>query len=145
MARAVQIELSLRRRSPQNGNVRGRDRRLWAVSASRSANWESRDEAEWVKNPHFGLFSRFLASLAERGNAWLATQCTSHPSPRKFPANREFYRENHDFGPQDDNPKAKNRCATGTFQQIPYINCQGNFSEEQGILSGYQGTSAANL
>src|SRR5712671_5080859 len=32
-----------------------------------------------------------------RLTAWLATQCRSHQSPGKFPANREFYREFCDF------------------------------------------------
>jgi hypothetical protein len=50
---------------------------------------------------------------------WLATQCTSHRSPAKFPANREFNRENHDFAPQGGNLEARNRCAAGTFKQIP--------------------------
>jgi hypothetical protein len=46
-----------------------------------------------------GPFSRLLGSLAELRTGWLARQCRSHPSPRKFPANREFYREFCDFGP----------------------------------------------
>jgi hypothetical protein len=29
----------------------------------------------------------------ERRTGWLATQCRSHRSPLKFPANREFYRD----------------------------------------------------
>jgi hypothetical protein len=49
----------------------------------------------------YGPFSRLLGSLAERRNGWLATQCCSHRSPPKFPANREFYREAGDFeGPE---------------------------------------------
>src|SRR5579863_5323726 len=52
-------------------------------------------------------------------NFWLATQWRSHRSPAKFPANREFYRENHDFRPLGDNLKATNRCAAGTFRKLP--------------------------
>ena len=57
--------------------------------------------------------------VSRRRTGWLATQCTSHPSPAKFPANREFYRENQDFRPVSDDPKARNHLAAGTFRRIP--------------------------
>jgi hypothetical protein len=57
--------------------------------------------------------------FSDLGTAWLATQWNTNLSPRNFPANREFYRENHDFSPQGGNSKASNRCAAETFQQIP--------------------------
>jgi hypothetical protein len=53
-----------------------------------------------------GPISRFPGCLANCRNAWLATQCTPHPSPRKFPANREFTGEKHDFGPPGSDLKA---------------------------------------
>jgi len=65
------------------------------------------------------LFSYFLRSAAPRQNDWLATQCTSHPSPVKFPANREFNRENHDFRPERGNLRVRNHRAAGIFRQIP--------------------------
>jgi len=52
VAHAVQIELGLRPASPQNGNIRGRGRRLSAVGAGRTASWESGDEAECVKSTY---------------------------------------------------------------------------------------------
>jgi hypothetical protein len=38
-------------------------------------------------------FKKHLISLTK---PWLATQCRSHLSPAKFPANREFDWESHD-------------------------------------------------
>jgi hypothetical protein len=40
-----------------------------------------------------GPFSRLSGSQAERTDGWLATQYRSHPSPSKFPANNQFFRE----------------------------------------------------
>jgi hypothetical protein len=54
--------------------------------------------AELQKPANSGLFSSLGGGASGLGTAWLATQCRSHPSPRKFPANREFYREFCDFG-----------------------------------------------
>ena len=85
-----------------------RTREKMNLSGEPKKDAASRDKSEFAKSRDFRPYF-----------AWLATQCTSHPSPAKFPANREFYRENHDFRPQDDNSRAKNRCAAGTFRQIP--------------------------
>jgi hypothetical protein len=95
----------------------GGDFRQLAPEERRIGSRETKPSA--LKAPISGLISRFLASPARRWNAWLATQCRSHLSPAKFPANREFYRDNRDFRPRGDNHKARNRCAAGTFQQIP--------------------------
>src|ERR1700722_513654 len=95
----------------------GGDFRQLAPEERRIGSRETKSSA--LKAPISGLISRFLASPARRWNAWLATQCRSHRSPAKFPANREFYRENHDCGPQGDDVRAGNRFAAGTFQQIP--------------------------
>jgi hypothetical protein len=67
-----------------------------------------------------GQFSRLLGSRAERRTAWLATQCCSHPSPVKFPANREFYREFCISEARRDDFAARKRCAAATFYEIPY-------------------------
>ena len=40
-------------------------------------------------------------------------------SPGKFPANREFYRENWDFGALGNDFVAENRCAAATCRPIP--------------------------
>jgi suppressor for copper-sensitivity B len=48
----------------------------------------------------------------------LATQCRSHPSPGKFPANREFC----DFGAPRGQSGARNACAAVAFGEIPYAN-----------------------
>jgi hypothetical protein len=52
-------------------------------------------------------------------NAWLATQCRSHRSPAKFPANREFYRENHDFRPLTASVEQETAVPQGLFEQFP--------------------------
>src|ERR1700683_5238453 len=71
---AVMIAPSLRRQSPQNGNIPGRGRRLSAVGAPKSANWESEDEIECAKSRYFRPFftffrncSRALDCLADLG------------------------------------------------------------------------------
>jgi hypothetical protein len=67
-----------------------------------------------------GLISRFSGDLAERRSAWLALQCRSHPSPRDFPAIREFNREFFNFEPFVDYFSAKTRGVAGTYRAIPY-------------------------
>jgi hypothetical protein len=57
--------------------------------------------------------------LPENLNAWLATQCTSRPSPLKFPANREFYRENQDFRRQDDIVQQETTVPQRLFGEFP--------------------------
>jgi hypothetical protein len=59
---AVVIAPSLRRKSPQNGNIRGRGRRLSAIAAPRSANWVSGDEIECMKSRHFRAYLAFLGT-----------------------------------------------------------------------------------
>jgi hypothetical protein len=61
-------------------------------------------------------FKKYLISLTK---PWLATQCKSHLSPAKFPANREFYREDRDFRPVFGIHRARNRSAAGTVRTIP--------------------------
>src|SRR5207253_1389460 len=54
----------LRRLSPRNGNIRGRGRRLSAISTSSSPKRGSRDESERAKSRDFRAI---LASLRELG------------------------------------------------------------------------------
>jgi hypothetical protein len=56
---------------------------------------------------------------------WLATQCCSHPSPAKFPANREFFRELSRFGTPETPILAQKRYIYGVSAQIPYSGLQG--------------------
>lgn len=51
---------------------------------------------------------------------WLATQCRSHCSPHKFPANREYYREFFRFRTSDRNHTIRSSCVAATFRAIPY-------------------------
>jgi hypothetical protein len=57
----------------------------------------------------------------------------------QFPANREFYREFCDFEGVRADFVARNRCAAGTSQGIPYADYQGKYFEDQGIFKRYQG------
>jgi hypothetical protein len=65
------IALSLRRQSPQNGNIRGRGRRLLAVDAPRWANRESGDTFARAKSRHFRPYLAFLREPS-RTREWLA-------------------------------------------------------------------------
>ena len=53
---------------------------------------------------------------------WLATQCRSRQSPRKFPGIREFYREFCGSGAQRHELAPRNPCAAATYRAIPYGN-----------------------
>jgi hypothetical protein len=59
------------------------------VPRTRSPETNEKREKAGIPGAFFGL----LGSLAKCRTGWLATQCGSHLSPRKFPANREFCRE----------------------------------------------------
>ncbi len=61
---AVVIAPSLRRQSPQNGNICGRSRRLSAVGAPNSANWELGDETECAKSRYFRPFFAFFRNCS---------------------------------------------------------------------------------
>jgi len=92
-APVVHIEPSLWPKSPQNGNIRGRGRRLSAVEAPKLANWEPGDEVGFAKSRYFGSFSRFLGIAAERRNAWLTWQDSNSYIPglqAPFEISREF-------------------------------------------------------
>jgi hypothetical protein len=91
-------------------------------SPKKFENGATRDFQQ-LEKPAFGRpFCYLRKKFSETRTAWLATQCRSHPSPRKFPANREFYRENRDFGASGDDLWARSRCAAATYRAIPCAN-----------------------
>jgi hypothetical protein len=53
--------------------------------------------------------------FSKNRNGWLATQCRSHQSPHKFPANREFYREFCIFAALRLFFASRSPCAAGKF------------------------------
>jgi hypothetical protein len=57
------IEPGLRRRSLQNGNIRGRGWRLSPIGALRLPIWESGDEIKRAKSRHFRPYLAFLGEL----------------------------------------------------------------------------------
>ena len=84
--------------------------------AIRRPCWFSQNAAS---HSGFASRSRYRGNLK---NPWLALQCRSHPSPHKFPAIREFYREFCEFEARGDRFGTRNRCAAATFYEIPYAN-----------------------
>ena len=71
---AVVIAPSLRRQSPQNGNIRGRSRRLSEVGAPKSANWEPGDEIECAKSRYFRPFVAIFRNCSR------ALECLAGPA-----------------------------------------------------------------
>jgi hypothetical protein len=118
---AVQIEPGLRPESPKNGSFFNVRRRLSAISLSERPKPEPKDRRRIRKSPPLaGLSMNIRGNFSKRRTAWLATQCCSHPSPRKFPANREFYREFRIFEVPGADFVAINCCAAATSREIPY-------------------------
>jgi len=74
-----------------------------------------------------GPIRRRLQTVAKRRTGWLATQCRSRQSPRKFPGIREFYREFCHSGARRHDLGARNRCAAATSRAIPYADYQGKY------------------
>jgi hypothetical protein len=94
------------------------------------------------KSARFGLSGPLWHSsggLRETQTAWLATQWDSNQSPRKFPANREFGRENCSFRVSEAAHKAGNPCVAVTIRAFPYEMKQGKVLEEQGISAQGEG------
>ena len=118
---------SLCQRSPQNGNICVYGQRLSGISASTSADQESRDLNDWAKCPGYpGPIPFHFGARAARRNAWLATQCRSHPSPGEIPANREFFREFSSFRPKALLPCLKTTASQRDLAQFPTgINREG--------------------
>lgn len=69
-----------------------------------------------------GPLSRLLGSLPNRRAVWLATQCLSHLSLGKFPANREFYRESGDLAALRPDDWPENTDGTAPSEPIPFAN-----------------------
>jgi hypothetical protein len=99
--------------------------------------------AELQKPAKSGLFCPLRAGTSALWNAWLATQCRSHPSPGKFPANREFNREFCSFWALRGDLVARNRSATVTFSHNSLrkltgktFQGTGNFRTASGNLMG---------
>jgi hypothetical protein len=87
-------EPGLRPLSPENGHISNIRQRLSASSVPHRPISESGDQPRIHKSPpSAGPSAGIRAISSDRRNGWLATQCRSHLSPGKFPANREFYRE----------------------------------------------------
>jgi hypothetical protein len=118
---AVAIEPGLRRQPPENRNIRGGGRRLSANSTLNPHIWGCRDRPPDCKSPPLVAISATIPPVfSELGNAWLATQCRSRPSPSDFPAIRELNRESQGFDTSGGRFGLRNCCAAGTFCQIPY-------------------------
>lgn len=120
---AVPIESGLRPSSPENGNFPNVRRRLSAISLGECPKSEPGDRGRIRKRPQLADLSASISGTFSEGRtAWLATQCRSHPSPRKFPANREFNREFCSFGALSADFVSRNRCAAVTSRAIPCEN-----------------------
>jgi hypothetical protein len=71
---AVAIAPGLRQQSPQNGNIRERDRRLSAVGAPRLGNWEPGEVINARKAAISGPISRYPGCVTNCRNAWLGRE-----------------------------------------------------------------------
>jgi hypothetical protein len=90
--------------------------------------------------------------FSETRNGWLATQCRSHQSPRKFPANREFYRETCDFGAPYTDFVAKKplRCSHFSCNSLRKLTGKifqgtGNFLQVSGNCGIAHGVSVVSV
>jgi hypothetical protein len=118
--RAVHLFYRLQGESPENGSFLGFGWRLSGVLGAKRLNTSLWRLSAMKKARIWRAFLVKQRKFSENKNAWLAAQCRSHPSPRKFPANREFYRENRYFGAPGDDLGARSRCAAATSREIPY-------------------------
>ena len=120
LGHTVQIEPGLRPQSPKNGSFPNVRRRLSAISPWECLKWELGDRQLSCKSPPLaGLCADIRDIFSRRRTGWLATQCRSPPPPRKFPANREFYREFCNFRAPRTDSGARNRCAAAISRAIP--------------------------
>jgi hypothetical protein len=90
---AVDSFSGLQRESPENGSFLGLAWRLSGILGPKSSNTGLWRLSAMRKARIWRAFLIKERKFSENKNAWLATQCRSHPSPAKFPANREFFRE----------------------------------------------------
>jgi hypothetical protein len=92
-----------------------------------------------LEKPAIGGPSGYQRSrFSESRTAWLALQCRSHPSPRDFPAIREFNWEFCNSEAFGDGFGARNRCAAATYRATPY-SLTGKLFRGQGFLVQQQG------
>jgi hypothetical protein len=88
----------------------------------RSLSKRSRHSTSAPHSPRASTTTQFLAdgnvAVRTRVSPW-RTQCRSHPSPGKFPTNRDFYREFRDFAASGRSVGARSHCAAVTFGQFP--------------------------
>jgi len=83
----VPIEKGLRAKSPENGNITQIGRRLLAISREGCRFSGRGGTTQNARKPVFGgLFAIWLQTISSWENGWLAMQCWSRLSPRKFPA-----------------------------------------------------------
>ena len=118
---AVGIEPSLRRQSPENGNICGAGQRLSAIWPTKGAKWEDGDRLQVRESPPMAGFSRIPRSVPTKARlpGWRRSGIRTNLQ-RNFPANREFNREFYVFGPSEANFVARNPCAAGVSRAIPY-------------------------
>ena len=86
------------------------------------------------KSAMVGISEVTQGQVSSCRTAWLATQCRSHRSPLKFPANREFYGEFCILAALRLCLASRSPCAAGTFCSIPWRFKQGIVFEKQGMF-----------
>jgi hypothetical protein len=111
----VDLFFGLQGESPENGSFPGFGWRLSGIFARKSANAGLQRLSRIRKARIWRAFLVKKRKFSKSRNAWLATQCRSHQSPGKFPANREFYREIGDFRVRRVDLVARNDCACREF------------------------------
>jgi hypothetical protein len=83
-APAVLTEPNLRRKSPENGNIRSAGRRLLANSFLNSRDRERRERLRNCESPPLAALSATLVSgFSDRGPSWLARKKLNHHFPRR--------------------------------------------------------------
>jgi hypothetical protein len=118
----VDLFFGLRGEFPENGSFLEFDWRLSEIHGPKSANVSLQRLLAMRKARISQTFLIKQRKFSENKNVWLATRWYANQSPRKFPANREFYREFSGFGPKNAHFAAETVCAAATFRSIPCAN-----------------------
>jgi hypothetical protein len=113
---AVQIEPVLRSQSPKNGNFSNIRQRLSPISLGNRPNRSLETNRQFTKARHWRAFLALPSVKSPvAGLPGWRRSADSHPSPRRFPANREFYREFCDFEGYESRFRSKKPLCSSHF------------------------------
>jgi hypothetical protein len=118
----VDLFFGLQAQSPENGSFPGFGWRLSGIFGRKGANAGLQRLSTIRKARIWRAFFVKKRKFSQNRNGWLAAQYWSHPSPGKFPANREFYREDRALRVFQEETGIEKRTATAFSCEIPCRN-----------------------